>query len=204
MSEAANLSDESETGCRVALLIVDMINGFNFTGGEALRRQAEAMAGNIAGLARQARARGVPVIYVNDNFGRWRSDFRGVVEHVRTCTPGAAVARELLPEPRDYFVLKPRHSGFLATSLEVLLEHLKARCLVLTGVAGDMCVLFTAMDAYMRHYELVAPRDCVASITAEGNARALALLRDALGADTSPSTALDLTGRLAERGSIEG
>lgn len=197
MSEARNLSDDAETGCRLALLIVDMINGFEFAGGEALRRRAEAMAGNIAGLATQARARGVPVIYVNDNFGRWRSDFRGVIEHVRTRTPGAEVARQLLPDPRDYFVLKPRHSGFLATSLEVLLEHLRVRCLLLAGVAGDMCVLFTAIDAYMRHYELLVPRDCIASTDADSNQRALDLLRDSLRADTSPSTEIDLALHLA-------
>lgn len=199
-SDAANLSDDDETGCSLALLIIDMINGFEFPDSEPLRRRAEAMAGRVAALAARARQAGVPVIYVNDNFGRWRSDFRGVLEHVRADTAGAHIAAELTPDPRDYFVLKPLHSGFLSTSLEVLLKHLGARCLVLTGIAGDLCVLFTAVDAYQRGYRLLAPHDCIASGDPEADRRTLDLLRDSLKADTGPSTALDVAAHLGREG----
>ncbi|WAS90960.1 cysteine hydrolase family protein [Nannocystis punicea] len=192
MADAPNLSDDDEQGCHFALLIIDMINGFDFPEGERLRRQAEAAAERIAALAARARAAGVPVIYVNDNFGRWRSDFRRVLEHVRTHTAGAAIAERLAPAERDYFVLKPRHSGFLGTSLEVLLHHLQARCLILTGIAGDLCVLFTAMDAYMRGYELRAPADCIASADQADNRRALELLRESMRVDTAPAESIDL------------
>ncbi|MBZ5710663.1 cysteine hydrolase family protein [Nannocystis pusilla] len=195
MPDAPNLSDDAEKGCHLALLIVDMINGFTFPDAEPLLRRARAVADPIAELAGRARAAEIPVIYVNDNFGRWRSDFRGLIAHVRAHTPGAAIADKLVPHERDYFVLKPRHSGFLGTSLEVLLQHLGARCLILTGIAGDMCVLFTAMDAYMRNFQLLAPADCIASADETNNRRALDLLRESLRADTSPSRTLDLTRR---------
>ncbi|WP_434425508.1 cysteine hydrolase family protein [Nannocystis pusilla] len=191
MSDAPNLSDDDEKGCHFALLIIDMINGFDFPDGERLRPQAEAAAGRIAALAARARAAEVPVIYVNDNFGRWRSDFRHVIQHVRAHTAGAAIAERLAPQERDYFVLKPRHSGFLGTSLEVLLAHLEVRCLILTGIAGDLCVLFTAMDAYMRGFELRAPGDCIASVDEANNRRALDLLRESMRVDTSAAQAIN-------------
>jgi len=85
-------------------------------------------------------------------------------------------------------VLKPKHSGFFSTTLETLLHYLGSRTLILTGIAGNFCVLFTANDAYMRDYELVIPSDCTASNTAEENRQALALMRKFLKADTRPST----------------
>jgi len=195
MPDAPNLSDADEKGCHLALLIVDMINGFDFPDASALLQRAAAAAGPIAALAQRARAAEVPVVYVNDNFGRWRSDFRGVIAHVRAHTAGAAIADTLAPHERDYFVLKPRHSGFLGTSLEVLLQHLQARCLILTGIAGDSCVLFTAMDAHMRGYRLLAPADCIASADDANNRRALDLLRESMRADISPSPTIDVARR---------
>src|SRR5690606_37906653 len=113
-------------------------------------------------------------IYANDNFGRWRSDFRQVIEE---CTApgvrGRRLGRLLLPGSEDYFVLKPKHSAFFDTTLDTLLHDLGARTLILTGIAGDSCVLQTASDAYMRDYRLIVPRDCTASIDAAGNEAAL-------------------------------
>ena len=98
----------------------------------------------------------MPAIYVNDNFGRWRSDFRQILDHCLQ-SPGRAIARLLVPHEEDYFVLKP-HSGFEYTTLDVLLKHLGADTLILSGVATNFCVLFTAHDAYMRDYRLIVPR----------------------------------------------
>jgi nicotinamidase-related amidase len=193
MPATQHLIDDAESGSSLVLLVIDMINGFDFPNSEPLRRAAEEMAPRIAALAARARACDVPVVYVNDNFGRWRSDFRGVLRPVRDETAGAAIAARLVPDERDYFVLKPRHSGFLDTSLGVLLDHLGARRLVLTGVAGDLCVLFTAIDAHMRDYQLVVPDDCVASCERESNDRALALLRRSLGAETPTSGEIRFT-----------
>jgi nicotinamidase-related amidase len=130
---------------------------------------------------------------VNDNFGRWRSDFRAVVSQcLRAKSRGREIVARLPPDEKDYFVLKPLHSGFYSTTLEVLLTHLNADTLILTGIAADICVLFTANDAYMRGYRLLVPGDCVASNDAVTNRRALAEMRDLLKADIRRSSKLRL------------
>jgi len=128
---------------------------------------------------------------VNDNFGRWQSDFRA---QYRKCASesslGSPVARLLQPAHDDYFVLKPKHSAFYSTSLETLLRYLGARRLILTGFAADICVLFTANDAYMRDFELIVPSDCVAAETAVAKRRACDQMKRFLRADIRPSRSL--------------
>jgi nicotinamidase-related amidase len=176
--------------CRVALLIIDMVNAFDFEGAGAMLPRARAAARAIASLKQRARHAGVPVVYVNDNFGRWRSDFHDVLERCLR-SAGREIAALLRPDKDDYFVLKPKHSGFQYTTLDVLLQHLGCETLVLTGVAGNFCVLFTAHDAYMRDYHLVVPRDCIASATEEDDRYALEHMARVTKADTRPSAALD-------------
>jgi nicotinamidase-related amidase len=148
---------------------------------------------NIARLKKAAKEAGIAAIYVNDNFGRWQSDFRKIVAHSREdSAKGKAFVELLLPEEDDYFVLKPKHSGFFSTSLELLLKHLTTTNLILTGIAGNNCVLFTANDAYMRDYKLFVPADCVVSNTAEENEYALKQMQTVLKADTRMSMDLDL------------
>ena len=180
--------------CRVALLIIDMINAFEFEGAQEMLPRALAAAEATAALKRRARAAGVPAVYVNDNFGRWRSDFRSTLAHcLREGVPGRPIAELLKPAEEDYFVLKPKHSGFQFTTLDVLLAHLGAKTLILTGVAGNFCVLFTAHDAYMRDYHLVVPSDCVASQTEDEDAFALAHMARVTKADTAPSSEIDFS-----------
>ncbi|TAK38049.1 MAG: cysteine hydrolase [Lysobacteraceae bacterium] len=168
-----------------ALLVVDIINPLDFPGAGRLRRQAEAMLPSLARLKHRLKARGVPVVYVNDNFTHWLQDFR---ELVAICSqpdaPGAALARALPPEHDDYLVLKPRHSAFFATPLEVLLSQLGVRHVVVTGIAGDGCVLSTAIDAHMREFDVSVPPDCCASITRARNDRAIRVLRESMQLDT--------------------
>jgi nicotinamidase-related amidase len=176
-----------------ALLLIDVINDLEFPGGEDLLRYALPMAERIAALKRRAKRAGIPVVYVNDNFGKWQSDFRKLTTHcLRDEVRGKPLAARLQPEEDDYFVLKPKHSGFFSTALELLLAHLKAGTLILTGITGNMCVLFTAQDAFMRDFRLFIPRDCVASVSREANSRALEHMETVLNADTQESTALDL------------
>ena len=176
--------------CRVALLVIDMINAFDFEGAADMLPRAVAAARATAELKRRAHEAGVPVVYVNDNFGRWRSDFREVLEHCLR-SPGREIAVLLRPGREDYFVLKPKHSGFQYTTLDVLLSHLGCETLVLTGVAGNFCVLFTAHDAYMRDFKLVVPRDCIASATEADDRAALAHMAKVTKADTRPSSEVD-------------
>jgi nicotinamidase-related amidase len=177
----------------VALLIIDMINDLEFEGGEALVEPGLAIAREIAALKREAAAHGIPAVYVNDNYGRWRSDFRALVGHcLEEGVRGGEICRTLRPEEDDYFVLKPKHSGFYCTTLDLLLQHLGARTLILSGMAANACVLFTASDAHMREYDLAIPADCVASADAGATRFALRQLRDVLGAWTGPWSDLDL------------
>lgn len=170
------------------LLLIDVINDMDFPEGPSLLRRALPAARRIRALKKRARAAGVPVVYVNDNFGRWRSDFRHQVEHCQQAScPGREIATWLAPDEDDYFVLKPKHSAFFQTSLDILLEHLKADRLILTGFAGNICVLYTANDAYMRDYRIVVPRDAIASESAGLNAQALAQMKRYLRAETPSS-----------------
>ncbi len=191
-----NAPDQATTG----LLLIDVINDLEFPEGELLLRQALPMARRLVELKRRAKQAEIPVIYVNDNFGRWRSNFNTQVEH---CMKDNVRSRELVevlvPEADDYFVLKPKHSGFFSTTLDILLEYLGVKTLILTGVAGNICVLFTANDAYMRDFTLIVPADCVASNTAEENDSALEQMRRVLKADIRPSTELDLDSMSARR-----
>ncbi len=115
------------------------------------------------------------MIYANDNFGRWQSNFNAQVEHcLHDGVRGRSIVEKLLPEDDDYFVLKPKHSGFFSTTLDLLLKYLQVHTVILTGMAANICVLFTANDAYMRDYRLYVPSDCVASNTEEENKMALA------------------------------
>ena len=182
---------------KVALLLIDVINDFDFPEANQLLKYARPMARNLLRLKRRAQKTGVPIVYVNDNFGRWKSDFRRTVEHCARHGRGPEVVELLRPEENDYFVLKPKHSGFFSTTLETLLRYLEAQTLILTGIAGNFCVLFTANDAYMRDFNLFVPSDCTVSNTKKENDSALALMRKFLKADTRSSSGIAL--RMAQK-----
>jgi nicotinamidase-related amidase len=184
-----NVPDKSD----VALLLIDVINDLEFDEGEQLIEYALPMADRLAALKSEAKRAGIPIIYVNDNFGKWQSDFNKLLKHcLQGDVRGKPLVERLEPDEDDYFVLKPKHSGFFSTTLDTLLEYLQARTLIITGLAGNICVLFTANDAYMRDFHLVVPSDCVASNTPEENEHALELMSKVLKADIRPSKELDL------------
>jgi len=185
-SRNADLHGSVPDKSAIALLIVDVINDLNFPDAKQLARFIPALADNIARLKRRAKAAQVPVIYVNDNFGRWRSDFHALIEHCRK-GKSRSLIDELHPGEDDYFVLKPKHSGFFSSTLETLLRYLGVRRLIITGIAGNFCVLFTANDAYMRNYELIVPADCVAAETAAARRTALQQMKRFLHADIRTS-----------------
>lgn len=181
------------------MLLIDVINDFDFEGSAGLVRAAVRASRPIEALCRRARAARVPIVYVNDNFGRWRSDFATTI---RECTrpelPASAVSERLRPRGGDYFILKPQHSGFYSTPLDLLLAHLRVHTLVLTGFAANLCVLFTANDAHMRGYRLVVPSDCTASNSPSLTRSALVHVETALGGDVRPSSRVDFA-RLARQ-----
>jgi nicotinamidase-related amidase len=184
----ADLHGNAPDTSDVAVLLIDLINDFEFVDGEELFRQALPVARQIAEVKKRAKEAGVPVIYVNDNFGKWQSDFRKLLDHcLNGDVRGKPIAELLKPDEDDYFVLKPKHSGFYSTTLAILLKYLQAKTLILTGVTADICVLFTANDAYMRDYHLMVPADCVASVNPDENRHALEQMQRVLKADTRPS-----------------
>jgi nicotinamidase-related amidase len=192
--DAGDADSAEIDGCApgaAGLLIIDMINALDFEGADALKDRALAAADAIADLRGQADALGVPVVYVNDNYGQWHSERSRIVEHCRKLG-GAELVRRLAPRDGDYFVIKPQVSGFYATNLPVLLPKLGVSRLVLTGVAADICVLFTAADAHMRAYELWVPADAVASSAPEHQGWALEIMRKAMAAETRPTSEMDL------------
>lgn len=185
--------------CSLVLVIVDVLNALRFEGSEAFVPRAMTVGRRILALKEKARQKGVAVIYVNDNAGRWRSD---LVHLIADCTksdaPGRDLTRLLMPSSDDYVVLKPKHSGFYSTTLDTLLTYLGARRVILTGLTTERCLLFTANDAFLRDYELSVPRDCTAAIDDDDHAAALRILERVLHADTTSSEELDLES-LAER-----
>jgi len=190
MKQNSDLHGNAPDSSAVALLLIDVINDLDFEGGEKLVRHALPAARVIAAFKKRCVDAGIPAIYVNDNFGKWQSDFKKLVSHcVEDNARGREIVELLKPAPDDYFVLKPKHSGFYSTTLDLLLKHLGAQTLILAGFTADICILFTANDAYMRDYRLVIPADCVASQDETENQRALKFMERVLKADISQTTA---------------
>ncbi|MDL4843203.1 isochorismatase family cysteine hydrolase [Aquibacillus rhizosphaerae] len=159
-----------------ALLIIDMINNMNFDGGEDLLRNTLSTVDPILNLKTIAKEKGMPVIYVNDNFGLWQDNVDELVEECKKGR-GKEVVELLQPEENDFFIIKPKHSGFFGTPLDILLNELQVKKLIITGVAGDICILFTANDAYMRGYDLWVPQNCIASESKVDNDNALTIIK---------------------------
>jgi nicotinamidase-related amidase len=171
-----------------ALLLLDVITNFEFEDGDTLLRNTLPMAKKLSAFKDRANASGVSVIYVNDNFGKWQEDFRTMSERFgRDEAKGNKVVRFLQPGMQDYYVLKPHRSAFYSTTLEILLRELKVTKLIVTGITTDICVLFSANDAYMRGFELHVPSDCVAAVEPSHSKRTLEFMERVLKADTRPS-----------------
>ena len=192
-----NVPDKSP----VVVVVIDVINDLEFDGAESLEGPALAMAKALQPLLARARDAGVPVVYANDNFGRWRSDFHAQVEHcLHDDVRGREIVQMLHPGDDDYFVLKPKHSAFFATALDTLLAYLEARTLVLAGIATDSCILATAIDADMRDLHVVVAQDCVAAMSPERHQRALEHLRETLDVRTVNGADVDFDALIAQSG----
>ncbi|HEY3927049.1 MAG TPA: cysteine hydrolase [Candidatus Koribacter sp.] len=175
-----------------ALLLVDVINDFEFPQNENLLREAPRLQKALRRLKEHCRRAGIPTIYVNDNHGKWRSDYNAVVRWAtRVDSPGRAFVQALTPELDDYIVLKPKHSAFFGTPLQAILEHLGAKSLIVAGVTANACVLLSVGDAYVQGYRILVPQDCVAALTPEAHDEALHLMEQSFGADTRAANGLD-------------
>jgi nicotinamidase-related amidase len=175
------------TQIRPALIIIDMINNFDFSHGPILSKKATRIAISIQILKNQFNEKNLPVIFINDHYNLWQADFHKIID---LCTNELSqpIFEILLPAEKDLFLIKPKHSAFYGTGLNTLLHQLKVTTLILTGIAGNICVLFTANDAYMRDYELLVPEDCIASADENDNQYALTMMENVLKARIHPST----------------
>jgi nicotinamidase-related amidase len=173
------------------MLIVDVLTTFQFPDGDAILSRALAMRNALTRFKRRARKAAIPVIYVNDNYGDWRSEKEILIGRCLEAK-GADFVRPLLPDGEDYVVLKPMHSAFYMTPLEVLLLHLKVETLILTGLTSDSCITVTAHDANMRGLEIYVPSDCSCARNAKIHRQALAQLETMASATITPSSSLRL------------
>lgn len=176
----------------VALILIDVLTTFQFPDGDAILRGALAMRDPLVKLKARARKLGIPVLYVNDNFGDWRSEKEVLIGRCLEAK-GAPFVRSLLPDSEDYFVLKPMHSGFYMTPLEVLLLHLDVETLILTGLTSNSCITVTAHDANMRGFEIYVPADCSCARNAKEHTLALTQLEAMAGVNLQPSKLLKLS-----------
>ena len=150
-------------GDRTALLIVDMLNTYDHDDADRLAASAKDAVPQMAGLIERARSDDVPLVYVNDNYGDWNSSSE---ELARRAMAGRhpELVEPLLPREADAFVIKARHSVFYSTPLEYLLQTLGVGRIVLAGQATEQCILYSALDGYVRHFEVAVPRDGLAHI----------------------------------------
>ena len=192
--------------CRVtghshdALLIIDTITDLEFPGGEKVLPWAEKLAGKLKTFRARAHRARMPVIYVNDNFSLWHSNFGELYRQgTRRGVRGRNVSRKLKPDERDYFILKPMHSAFYSTSLVPLLQHLQIRRLILSGIATNLCVFFSAHDAHMRQYPMIILSDCCAAETDHDHDIALEQLAQFCHAKICLSTEYRMAGSAPRR-----
>ncbi|MFF9409748.1 cysteine hydrolase family protein [Streptomyces anandii] len=164
-----------------ALIVIDMINTYDHKDAELLIPSVEPVVPVITGLLRRARDQEVPVIYVNDNFGEWRSHHGELLDHA-LAGPHAHLVEPLKPDPDSLFVLKTRHSVFFETPLEYLLRQQGLTRLVLVGQVTEQCVLYSALDAHIRHFDVVVPKDAVAHIHEDLARAALRMMERNMGA----------------------
>lgn len=176
---------------RSALLLIDVVNHFDFPDSDRILDEAMKVGKNIAACKRRAVQAGIPVIYVNDHFGDWRSERSALIAKcVAPDAKGSSFVRMVEPTEEDYFVLKPMHSGFYQTPLETLLRELDVNTLILAGLTSDNCVMCTAHDANMRDYGLIVPSDCSSAKNTEEHRAAIKHLAQTLGAKTGKLASL--------------
>jgi nicotinamidase-related amidase len=165
-----------------ALLIIDMINDFQFEHGPSLAQKCYTMMDNILHIKRMMKQHKAPVIYINDHYNLWQANMDKIISNCEN-ELSAPILSRIKPNDDDYVLIKPHYSAFYETPLNTLLGHLKIENVILTGIAGNICVLFTANDAHMRNYNLYVPKDCIASNYEKDNEHALMVMKNVLKAD---------------------
>jgi nicotinamidase-related amidase len=179
----------SNNKSKSALIVVDMINSYDFEDADRLRASVEETLPTMVGLVERARDSGVRTIYVNDNRGAWN---RGPSELVNELRAGefADLIEPIAPAKDDDFIFKARHSIFYQTPLEYVLRQGEIERLILVGQVTEQCILYSALDAHIRHFDVHVPPDAVAHIHSDLADAALKMMEINMGADLTPADAL--------------
>jgi nicotinamidase-related amidase len=146
-----------------ALVVVDMLNSYEHDDAEELTKSVETIVNPLSDLIARADGDDTEIIYVNDNYGDWNSSQEELADRALKGARGDLVEPLLPPDSAD-FVIKARHTIFYMTPLEYLLGQKEVDRVILTGQVTEQCILYSALDAYVRHFQVVVPRDGVAHI----------------------------------------
>jgi nicotinamidase-related amidase len=168
-----------------------MLNSYEHDDAERLAESVRDAVPQIADLIERARREHIPVVYVNDNYGDWNSSSE---ELAREAMNGRhpELVEPLLPREDDAFVIKARHSVFYSTPLEYLLQSMDVGRIVLTGQATEQCILYSALDGYVRHFEVLVARDAVAHIHRHLADAAYEMMERNMHAEVVPAARLQL------------
>jgi nicotinamidase-related amidase len=169
------------------VVVVDMVNPYRHPEADRLATRVSAALGGVTGLIQRASAAEVPLIYVNDNYGDWNSAARELGEKAM----GGAhpeLVEPILPDGKHSFVIKARHSAFYETPLEYLLDQMGVGRLILCGQVTEQCILYSALDAHVRHFDVAIPVDAVAAIYDHLAEAALEMMERNLSAELSSSS----------------
>ncbi|MGW7264049.1 cysteine hydrolase family protein [Streptomyces sp. NPDC054842] len=177
---------------KTALIVVDMINTYEHEDAEVLVDSVRETLPAMRRLIGRAREQGADVIYVNDNFGRWRSHHDELL-HAALQGPHADLVEPIRPDGESLFVVKARHSIFYQTPLEYLLNEQGIGHIVMCGQVTEQCVLYSALDAHIRHFRVTVPSDAVAHIHADLAQASFRMMQRNMNADVVPADQIDFT-----------
>jgi nicotinamidase-related amidase len=170
-----------------AVLVIDMLNSYRHDDAEKLTTSVADIVDPLAGLISQARNRDdVDLIYVNDNYGDFAANQEILIQQALGGERPDLV-KPILPKGDVRFLQKVRHSAFYATALAYLLRQLEIERLILTGQVTEQCILYTALDAYVRHFQVIVPPDAVAHIDADLGKAALRMMESNMSAELTPT-----------------
>jgi nicotinamidase-related amidase len=178
-------------GGATALLVVDMLNPYEHEEAERLAESVAAALPGVRSLLERAGEEETPVVYVNDNYGDWNSSSE---ELAKGAMAGAhpELVEPVLPREGQSFVVKARHSTFYETPLEYLLDQMGVGRLVFAGQVTEQCILYSALDAHVRHFDVVIATDAVAAIYEDLGAAALTMMERNMGAELERAGKIDL------------
>jgi nicotinamidase-related amidase len=180
-----------DDGGATALLVVDMLNPYEHPQADRLAERVGETLPGIRTLLRRAADEQTPVVYVNDNYGDWNSSSE---ELAKQAMDGAhpELVEPVLPGEGQSLVVKARHSTFYETPLEYLLDQLGVSRLVFSGQVTEQCILYSALDAYVRHFDVVVAIDAVAAIYDDLGDAALQMMERNMGAELVRAEDVDL------------